>query len=73
MSEQADRAFNAILDGSESGTIIARDDDTRIALLESNHPEGVIHWIAVPFEPVASTKGMLHEDKDASWLWSTTP
>ncbi len=64
MSEQADTTFSAILDGSEPGTVIARDDEKRMALIASNHPESVIHWIAVPYEPVASTEQLLHEDKE---------
>ena len=64
MTEQVDTTFNAILDGTEPGVIIARDDEKQMALIQSNHPESSIHWIAVPYEPIASTEAMLAEDKD---------
>lgn len=64
MTEQVDTTFKAILDGTEPGTIIARDDAKQMALIKSNHPESSVHWIAVPYEAVASTEEMLHEDKD---------
>ncbi len=48
--------FCAILSGEEPGTIIARDDDKRFAIIKSIHPESVVHWLAVPFEHEASTE-----------------
>lgn len=48
--------FCAILSGEEPGTIIARDDDRRFAIIKSIHPESVVHWLAVPFEHEASTE-----------------
>ena len=48
--------FCAILSGEEPGTIIARDDDKRFAIIKSIHPESVVHWLAVPFEHEDSTE-----------------
>ena len=48
--------FCGILRGEEPGTIIARDDDKRFAIIKSIHPESVVHWLAVPFEHEASTE-----------------
>lgn len=48
--------FCAILNGEEPGTIIARDDDRRFAIIKSIHPESVVHWLAVPFEHEDSTE-----------------
>ena len=58
MSEQhnADCPFCGILKGAEPGTIIARDEEQRFAIIESIHPESVIHWLAVPYEHVDSTE-----------------
>ena len=48
--------FCAILRGEEPGTIVARDDDRRFAIIKSIHPESVVHWLAVPFEHEESTE-----------------
>jgi len=45
-----------ILDGNEPGTIIARDDEKRMALIQSLHPESTVHWLAVPYEHIGSTR-----------------
>jgi diadenosine tetraphosphate (Ap4A) HIT family hydrolase len=49
MSEQQS-PFAAILKGEESGTVIARDDEKRMAIIESIEPEAAVHWLAVPYE-----------------------
>lgn len=54
--------FCAILRGDEPGKVIARDDKQRFALIQSTHPEATIHWMAVPYEHVAGTEVMEHED-----------
>jgi hypothetical protein len=48
--------FCDILAGIEPGTIIARNDEKRFALIKSIHPESVIHWLAIPFEHMESTE-----------------
>lgn len=50
--------FCGILQETEPGNIIAQDDEQRFALIESIHPEGDVHWIAVPFEHIDSTAEM---------------
>lgn len=50
--------FTAILRGDQPGTIIARDDDHRFALIASLEPEAAIHWLAIPFESGYSTEQM---------------
>lgn len=52
--------FSAILRGEEPGTVIARDDTQRFALIASMEPEAAIHWLAVPFESGFSTEEMKH-------------
>ncbi len=53
--------FAAILRGEEPGTVIARDDERRFALIASLEPEAAVHWLAVPFEAGYSTEEMWHE------------
>lgn len=50
--------FSAILQGQEPGTIIARDNDQRFAIIASAEPEAAIHWLAIPFESGFSTTDM---------------
>ncbi|WP_374686795.1 hypothetical protein [Promineifilum sp.] len=54
--------FVGILRGEEPGTVIARDDEKRFAIIASLEPEAAIHWIAVPFESGQSTEAMEHND-----------
>ncbi len=48
--------FCSILTGEEPGKIISRDDQRGMAIIQSIHPESVIHWLAVPYEHVDSTE-----------------
>lgn len=48
--------FCGILDGSEPGTVILRDDEKQFAIIRSIHPESVVHWLAVPFEHMEGTE-----------------
>lgn len=48
--------FCDILAGAGPGTVIARNDEKRFALIKSIHPESVIHWLAIPFEHMESTE-----------------
>lgn len=48
--------FCGILGGVEPGTIIARDDDKKFAIIKSIHPESIVHWLAIPFEHMDSTE-----------------
>jgi histidine triad (HIT) family protein len=50
--------FCDILNGSAPGKVIARDEERGFALIESIHPESVVHWLAVPVEHVPSTEVM---------------
>lgn len=56
--------FVNILNGTEPGTIIARDDEKRFAIIQNLHPEAAVHWIALPFEPIASTEELAHTDRE---------
>ena len=51
--------FSQILAGMAPGNIIARDDEKRFAIIQNIHPEGVIHWMAVPFEYYETTEAMI--------------
>lgn len=53
--------FAAILAGDEEGTIVARDDEQRLALIECLEPEAAVHWLAVPYEYGFSTEEMMRE------------
>ncbi len=59
-----DSPFVGILRGEEPGTIIARDDEKRLAIIASREPEAAIHWIAIPFESGQSTEEMEQNDGD---------
>ncbi|MBP8291561.1 MAG: hypothetical protein KAX65_02235 [Caldilineaceae bacterium] len=54
--QSADCPFCGILNGNEPGKIIARDDEQRFAIIQSIHPESVVHWLAVPYEHIDSTE-----------------
>jgi len=56
--------FCAILKGEEPGKIIARDDERKFALIQSLHPGSVVHWLAIPYEHVASTEELEHTDRE---------
>lgn len=53
--------FAGILAGEEEGTIIVRDDDKGLALIECMEPEAAVHWLAVPYEYGFSTEEMLRD------------
>lgn len=55
---QIESPFSAILRGEQPGTIIARDDRQRFALIASLEPEAAVHWLAIPFESGYSTEEM---------------
>ena len=48
--------FCGILAGVEPGTVIARNDEKRFAIIKSIHPESVVHWLAIPYEHTDSTE-----------------
>ena len=56
MSQTDNCTFCAILQGQEPGHVIYRDDACRFALIENIHPEGAIHWLALPYEHYESTE-----------------
>ena len=56
--------FTAVLNGDMPGTIIARDDAQRFALIASLEPEAAVHWLAIPYESGYSTEEMKHEQGD---------
>lgn len=56
--------FAAILRGEEPGTVIARDDARRFAIITSLEPEAAVHWLAVPFEGGQSTEAMEQNDRE---------
>lgn len=53
--------FEEILRGKQPGTIIARDDAQRFAIIASLEPEAAVHWLAIPFESGFSTEDMKHK------------
>jgi len=61
--KEHDSPFVAILTGEAIGKIIARDDDKKFALVESLYPEGAIHWLAIPFEPIPSIEDLERDDR----------
>ncbi|MCP4427135.1 MAG: hypothetical protein GY803_21825 [Chloroflexi bacterium] len=56
--------FCAILNGQEPGNIIHRDDVKKFALVENIHPEGAIHWLAVPYEHFESIETLGQMDRN---------
>jgi len=63
MSDESS-TFSAIIAGEQEGTIIARDDEQRFALIQCLEPEAAVHWLAVPFEYGYGTEEMLTERQD---------
>lgn len=64
MHNHHDCPFCCILRGEEPGTIIARDDDKGFAIIQSIHPESIVHWLAIPVEHVGSTEEFEKDDGD---------
>lgn len=60
MSEHACE-FCAILNGDEPAKLIYKDEEAKMALIQSLHPEGAIHWLAIPYEHVSSIEAMAQE------------
>lgn len=54
--------FCAILQGEEPAKIIYRDETAQMALIASLHPEGAIHWLAVPYEHVSSVETLAQQN-----------
>ena len=54
--------FCDILSGAAPGTVIARDDEKKVALIRSIHPESGIHWLAVPTDHIDSTEAFEQKD-----------
>lgn len=55
MAEEA-CLFCKIVNGDEPAKLIYKDEINQLALIESLHPEGAIHWLAVPYEHVDSVE-----------------
>ena len=56
--------FVDILNKDAEGEIIARDEEKRFALIKSLHPEGAIHWLAIPYEPIESIEALELSDRE---------
>lgn len=56
--------FCAVLHGREPGEIIAWDKEKRFALIQSLHPVGSIHWLAVPAEHFDSTEELERSSRE---------
>ncbi len=72
-----DCPFCGILRGEEPGTIIAQDSTKGFAIIQSIHPESVVHWLAVPFEHMESTEEFEHTNEKRfvelfEWAIATT-
>jgi len=59
-----DSPFAAVLRGDAPGTVIARDDEKRFAIIAGLKPEAAIHWLALPFESGQSTEELQHSDPE---------
>jgi diadenosine tetraphosphate (Ap4A) HIT family hydrolase len=59
-----DSPLAAIIRGELEGTIIARDDEQKFAIISSMEPEAAVHWLAVPFESGFSTSDMKTAQSD---------
>ncbi|MCA9900816.1 MAG: hypothetical protein KC433_21660 [Anaerolineales bacterium] len=57
-----DCLFCSILHGEEPAKLIYKDEANRLALIESLHPEGAIHWLAIPYEHVESIEMLAQQD-----------
>ncbi|WP_420630456.1 HIT family protein [Candidatus Leptofilum sp.] len=57
-----DCLFCAIVNGEEPAKLIAKDGEAKMALIESLHPEGAIHWLAIPFEHVDRIETLAREN-----------
>jgi histidine triad (HIT) family protein len=64
MSQTNDCIFCGILNGQEPGNVIHRDDVREFALIENIHPEGAIHWLAVPFEHFDSVETLSQTNRE---------
>ncbi len=63
MISNEESPFVTILAGEGSDEVLARDEARRFALVKSMHPEGAIHWLAVPYEPIASIEELEKTDR----------
>ncbi|MCA9944123.1 MAG: hypothetical protein H6656_01930 [Ardenticatenaceae bacterium] len=61
MLEQ-DCLFCSIMQGSEPAKVVYKDETAKMALIQSLHPEGAIHWLAIPFEHVPSVEALAQEN-----------
>lgn len=59
-----DCPFCNILNGDAPGTIVAKDEQNQFALIQSIHPIGTVHWLAVPCEHISSTEVLEQADPD---------
>ena len=62
MSEN-DCLFCAIVNGEEPAKLVYKDDAARLALIQSLHPEGAIHWLAIPYEHVDRIETLTRENQ----------
>lgn len=62
MTEQ-ECLFCAIVNGNEPASLIYKDDEARLALIRSLHPEGAIHWLAIPYEHVDRIETLTQENQ----------
>jgi histidine triad (HIT) family protein len=61
---EPDSPFTAILAGDAEGTIIARDENQRFALIASLEPEAAAHWLAMPYEAGQRTEELQAADRE---------
>ncbi|MCA9956275.1 MAG: hypothetical protein H6657_24110 [Ardenticatenaceae bacterium] len=57
-----DCLFCAILQGEEPAKVVYKDEAARMAIIESLYPEGAIHWLAIPYEHVASVEALAQQN-----------
>ncbi len=54
----SDCTFCDILNGDIEGEIVAHDPARRLAIVANIHPEGAVHWLALPAEHFDSTEAL---------------
>lgn len=57
-----DCLFCAILQGEEPAKIVHKDETAQMALIQSLHPEGAVHWLAIPYEHVPSAEVLAQQN-----------
>ncbi|MCP4359553.1 MAG: hypothetical protein GY796_16205 [Chloroflexi bacterium] len=60
---RSDSPFVAILNGEALDEVIAQDEEKKFALIKALHPEGAIHLLAIPYEPIPSIEELEQKNR----------